>query len=67
MQPYSYEFVFAFNLRWEGKGADEIGYDDLSNKVRVRISSKYYRPAEVVSFKICFTFLPKFVLSKRLF
>lgn len=36
-------------FRWEGKGENEIGYDDKTNVVRVRISSKYYRPAEVVS------------------
>jgi len=34
-------------IRWEGKGENEIGYDDATNKVRVRVSSKYYRPAEV--------------------
>ncbi|XP_057309898.1 GDP-mannose 4,6 dehydratase-like [Hydractinia symbiolongicarpus] len=34
-------------IRWEGKGENEIGYDDKTNVVRVRISSKYYRPAEV--------------------
>lgn len=33
--------------RWEGKEENEIGYDDATNKVRVRVSSKYYRPAEV--------------------
>lgn len=34
-------------IRWEGTGENEVGYDDKTNKVRVRISSKYYRPAEV--------------------
>jgi len=34
-------------IRWEGKAENEIGYDDAKNVVRVRISSKYYRPAEV--------------------
>lgn len=34
-------------IRWEGKGENEVGYDDATNTVRVRISSKYYRPAEV--------------------
>lgn len=34
-------------IRWEGKGANEVGFDDISNKIRVRISPKYYRPAEV--------------------
>jgi len=34
-------------IRWEGTGENELGYDKDQNKVRVRISSKYYRPAEV--------------------
>lgn len=34
-------------IRWEGSNENEIGYDDKANKVRIRISPKYYRPAEV--------------------
>jgi len=34
-------------IRWEGSGDNEVGYDSVSNKVRVRVSPKYYRPAEV--------------------
>jgi len=34
-------------IRWEGSNENEIGYDDKTNKVRIRISPKYYRPAEV--------------------
>mmetsp|Transcript_6936 Transcript_6936/g.17840 ORF Transcript_6936/g.17840 Transcript_6936/m.17840 type:complete len:416 (+) Transcript_6936:1-1248(+) len=34
-------------LRWEGEGVDEIGVDDKTGDVRVRVSPKYYRPAEV--------------------
>lgn len=47
------EFVeIAFNLKginllWKGTGVDEIGYDALSNKTRIIISEKYFRPAEV--------------------
>ena len=34
-------------IRWEGSGDNEIGYDSATDKVRVRVSPKYYRPAEV--------------------
>lgn len=34
-------------IRWEGKGENEVGYDAVTNQARVRVSSKYYRPAEV--------------------
>lgn len=42
----SFELI-GVKIRWEGKGETEVGYDDKTNQVRVRISSKYYRPAEV--------------------
>ncbi|HTF02523.1 MAG TPA: GDP-mannose 4,6-dehydratase [Bacteroidia bacterium] len=43
---------WAFNeasiqLRWEGKGIEEKGIDQLTGKVLVRIDPKYFRPAEV--------------------
>ncbi len=34
-------------IRWDGKGADEKGYDTATNTLRVQIDAKYYRPAEV--------------------
>ena len=34
-------------IRWEGSGDAEVGYDDATSTVRVRVSPKYYRPAEV--------------------
>lgn len=34
-------------LRWEGTGVDEIGIDEETGVVRVRISPQYFRPAEV--------------------
>jgi GDPmannose 4,6-dehydratase len=34
-------------LRWQGEGKDEIGVDDSTGKMMVRINPKYYRPAEV--------------------
>eukprot|EP00037_Helgoeca_nana_P032081 m.412086 g.412086 ORF g.412086 m.412086 type:complete len:370 (+) comp28787_c0_seq1:44-1153(+) len=47
------EFVVAsfghigVKIRWEGEAETEIGIDEASGEVRVRISSKFYRPAEV--------------------
>ena len=34
-------------IRWEGKDADEKGYDIASGKCIVSVDSRYYRPAEV--------------------
>ena len=34
-------------MRWEGKGADEKGYDTETNALLVVISPYYYRPTEV--------------------
>jgi GDPmannose 4,6-dehydratase len=36
-----------FDLAWEGKGENEIGRDQASGKVLVRVNPLYYRPAEV--------------------
>ena len=36
-----------FNIKWKGKGIDEIGYDEQSGKTLITISEKYFRPAEV--------------------
>ena len=35
------------NLRWEGKGVDEKGICEKTNKVLVEVNPKYFRPAEV--------------------
>ncbi|EGD79143.1 GDP-mannose 4 [Salpingoeca rosetta] len=32
---------------WEGEGVNEVGKDKETGKVRVRVSEKFYRPAEV--------------------
>jgi GDPmannose 4,6-dehydratase len=37
--------VLGFELRWEGKGINEIGY--INNEPRIFISKEFYRPAEV--------------------
>eukprot|EP00058_Branchiostoma_floridae_P013079 XP_002598567.1 hypothetical protein BRAFLDRAFT_118331 [Branchiostoma floridae] len=47
------EFVVAsfkhigVDIIWEGTGLDEVGKDRTTGTVRVRVSKKYYRPAEV--------------------
>ena len=38
-----------FQLKWQGEGVSEVGIDENSGKVLVRIDSKYFRPAEVES------------------
>jgi len=35
--------------RWEGEGVAEVGKDSKTGIVRVRVNTKYFRPAEVVS------------------
>jgi GDPmannose 4,6-dehydratase len=44
------ELSFGFidvKIRWEGKEVDEVGINDATNEVVVRIDPKYYRPTEV--------------------
>ena len=36
-----------FNIQWKGEGIDEVGYDENSGKVLIRVSEKFFRPAEV--------------------
>jgi GDPmannose 4,6-dehydratase len=36
-----------FSIRWEGKAEDEVGIDEKSGKVLIRVDPKYYRPTEV--------------------
>ena len=36
-----------FNIIWEGEGVNEIGKDEQTGKVLIKISDKYFRPAEV--------------------
>jgi GDPmannose 4,6-dehydratase len=38
---------FGINIRWEGEGLDEIGIDEITGKVVIRVDPKYFRPAEV--------------------
>ena len=36
-----------FNIKWRGTGIDEVGYDEKMERVLIRISEQYFRPAEV--------------------
>ena len=36
-----------YKIVWQGSGLDEVGIDELTGKVLVRVSEKYFRPAEV--------------------
>ena len=35
------------NLRWSGKGTEEVGIDMATNKTLIKIDPRYFRPAEV--------------------
>ena len=47
------EFVeIAFNevgikIKWEGKGINEVGKDQKTQKILIRVDKKYFRPTEV--------------------
>lgn len=46
------EAAFAFvnkPIRWEGSGLQEVGIEQNTDLVRVRVNKKYFRPTEVVS------------------
>src|SRR5262249_5441629 len=34
-------------IRWQGQGAEEVGIEEKTGTVRVRIDPKYFRPTEV--------------------
>ena len=36
-------------IRWEGTGEAEVGIEEGTDIVRVKVNPKYYRPTEVVS------------------
>ena len=35
------------NIKWKGKGINEIGYNPVNNKVLIRIDPGYFRPTDV--------------------
>ena len=38
---------FGMKIEWQGEGLDEVGIDRFTKKVIIRVSDKYFRPAEV--------------------
>jgi GDPmannose 4,6-dehydratase len=38
---------FGMSIAWEGEGLDEVGIDKLTKRTVVKVSPKYFRPAEV--------------------
>jgi len=38
---------FGMSIAWEGEGIDEVGIDRLTKRTVIKVSSKYFRPAEV--------------------
>jgi GDPmannose 4,6-dehydratase len=36
-----------FDIKWKGTGISEIGYDSKSGKELIKVSERYFRPAEV--------------------
>jgi len=38
---------FGINIVWTGEGLDEVGEDENTGKTIIRVSPKYFRPAEV--------------------
>ena len=39
--------IKGFNIKWKGKGLDEIGYDEKTGRELIFIDKRYFRPAEV--------------------
>ena len=38
---------FGMSIAWEGEGIDEVGIDKLTKRTVIKVSPKYFRPAEV--------------------
>lgn len=38
---------FGMKIEWMGEGLDEVGYDWNTKKAVIKVSPKYFRPAEV--------------------
>lgn len=39
--------VVGINIKWRGEGENEVGYDEATDKILVRVDPAYYRPTEV--------------------
>lgn len=58
---YSNRFCISFPFcSWEGEGVDEVGKEEDTGIIRVKVSPKYYRPTEVNSLKNTSEILLKF-------
>jgi GDPmannose 4,6-dehydratase len=40
-------FLKGFHIRWRGEGLQEVGYDEVTGRELIFVSSRYFRPAEV--------------------
>ena len=40
---------FGMDIKWQGEGLEEVGIDNNTGRVVIRVSDKYFRPAEVES------------------
>ena len=38
---------FGMSIAWQGEGVDEVGIDKLTKRIVIKVSPKYFRPAEV--------------------
>jgi len=38
---------YGMNIVWQGEGLDEVGIDQNTGNVVIRVNPKYFRPAEV--------------------
>jgi len=41
-------------IQWKGTGTDEKGYDAQTDQILVTINPKYFRPTEVVRYRLSF-------------
>ena len=39
------------NIKWKGKGLNEVGFNSLDKKVLIRVDPKYFRPTEIEELK----------------
>ena len=49
MKKFKFKLNFFYISSWEGSGAEEVGKEKDTGIVRIKVSSKFYRPTEVVS------------------
>ena len=47
-------------IRWEGEGVEEVGIEEGTDIVRVKVNPKFYRPIEVLNIIIIIRVLNQF-------